>query len=89
MWCHSKDTAKTLEVPNTQKNGSIVEHTLGILVPPIRGGPIPPYFGTLHFCGKYGGNMGGIQQEYCTNMGEYGGIWGKYGGVFLVYYSVL
>ena len=43
--------------------------------------------------------MGGIQQEYCTNMGEYGGIWGNmgdYGGiwgcfpiVFLVYYSVL
>ena len=27
--------------------------------------------------------MGGIQQEYCTNMGEYGGIWGimgEYGG---------
>ena len=27
--------------------------------------------------------MGGIQQEYCTNMGEYGGLWGnmgEYGG---------
>ena len=40
--------------------------------------------------------MGGIQQEYCTNMGEYGGLWGNMGEiwgcfpiVFLVYYSVL
>ena len=33
--------------------------------------------------------MGGIQQEYCTNMGEYGGIWGCFPIVFLVYYGVL